>query len=280
MKKTILLSLAISLLFIICCAAYFVRLLNEEFANTVEALIYLVPPLIAVIAGIYAVSKYQITNITGKTLALFTIGFLSWFIAEVLWAILKNILLIDAFPSCADIFYLAAYFFIFAGLITYLKISYIAWNVKKVIIAVILFLFLGNIVGYYGVYEAYDTTASFLENFFSIVYGVADLFLVFILVIALIMATEYHTGKIFLTWLFILFGFIFMISADILFAVYYEEYEEWLAPYRYMDFLWMASYLCFGYALFRLGFVVQYFKEKTLPTLSPRGKKKPRPRGK
>jgi hypothetical protein len=189
-----------------------------------------------------------------------------WFIGEVIWNYYELILHIKPFPSFADVFYLLAYPLIFFGLLNEVSIGAIHW---KKINRAIFFLFtiaslcLAVLVFYFGVYVAYDVKESLLANIIAMGYGVGDLVLIVTNMFVLILVWEFRGGSLSRTWIVIFVSLLCMLLADILFALYPDQYQAQLWIYKNsLDSLWMLSYLLFAYALANFGLSILDAKKK------------------
>ena len=266
MNKKYLLLISLILFFIITLLVYLFELgggSNDLLTN----ILYLIPPLLAVWAGVYIVRTYGSKNIHGKALTYITMGLGAWLIGEIIWIIFEFILVIDPFPSIADFFYLIAYPFLLIGLIKEIKTGKIEWTPKSRAVILIISLLLTLVVIYFGIYLAYDLEATFLENSIAIFYGIGDIALIIATMLVLMLALEYKEGKLFFCWLYFFIGMALTLIADILFAIYTEPYEAGIGLYYNIDLIWILGYLFFAYSLFTAGFVIREIPKSFLEKL-------------
>lgn len=232
--------------------------------------VYLIVPFVATIGGVFALSMFGFRGSRAKTILLLTLGLGCWFIGEVIFYVFEFILHSNPFPSIADFFYLIAYPLMFFAIIN--EIRHTKIHLKKIHPSLI-FLFciaaltLSFLVVYFGVYLAFDPQETLFTNFIATGYGVGDLLLILANICVLILAWEFRKGSLSHLWLFFFVGFLFMLIADILFAMYTPQYKAEVWFYRsLLDSMWMAGYTFFANALFDLGFSL-YIANKALSNL-------------
>ncbi len=257
-KKTFILSL-VSLYALIIIVYLFQ--LSDVLGNT----LFLVPPFIATIYGLYAVRTYRLANTHGKSMALLTAGLLCFFIGELLFFLFQFVFHINPFPSVADIFYLLAYPLMMAGLVKEISLHQISWhdfNKLALVLILLLLATLSFIVIYFGVFVAYNPGDPFINNLIATAYGVADLLLIVPSLFILNMTLDYRGGKLFNFWALILLALIFMLTGDILFAIFNNKYTELVWPYTMIDLAWVTSYLLFAYGFFYTATTIKELKLK------------------
>lgn len=229
---------------------------------------YVISPLIAVIFSFGAVRLYGLKSTYGYPLFFLSLGLFCWFVGEALWVYYEFILAIDPFPSVADYFYLAAYpLFAMAFFVAMKKGELKIKSFDKII--VFLFglnaLWLFVLVGYFGIYLAYDPAATLIENAVSIAYGVGDLVIFLACLLSLVLAWEYREGRIVMTWMYFFAGFTLILVSDIFFALYYKEYELGIQSYRItLDMLWILGYLYFGFGMYELAYLIRDIQGRAL----------------
>ena len=263
---------AVFLLMYLCFAA--VYWLKIGGANTIilRDTIYLIPPLIATVAGVFSLGLYGFHGSKSITLILLTFGMLCWLLGETMWYVYEFVLHTNPFPSTADIFYLLAYPIFFFALVYEIKSTGVSLkHIRKslLFLFILTFLVFAVLVGYFGIYLAFDPKEALFTNLIAMGYGVGDLFLIMANVFVLVLAWEYRGGKLSGVWLSLFVGFIFTLIADILFAIFTIQYKNEVWFYKILlDSLWMLGYMLFGYGLFSFGFSILTVK-KLLKTLPP-----------
>jgi hypothetical protein len=213
MSKRLVFSLG-SVFFVILAVLYVL-----EASHFLTNMLFLVPPLLAVLAGIYAVRTYQLNNVHGQAMALFSAGLFCFLAGEILFFSYQFVFHKDPFPSVADIAYLAAYPLLLAAFLKEVSHHKINWrNFNKLIMILILLLLtvISLIVLYFSIYQAYSSTDSALTNTVAIGYGVADLILIVPSLFILKVALDYRGGKLFNSWVLLLFALLLMLTGDIL----------------------------------------------------------------
>lgn len=252
--------IAFLLLFIgVSFCVYWLRM-GYELVTLREGL-YLFTSFFATIGSLFAFSRFGLKNARAISLLCLTAGMGYWFLGEVIFNYYQYFLNIDPFPSVADVFYIFGYLYIFIALLNEIIISRVNWrliNKTTLFLVSIVAILFAIIISYFGIYKAYDPSEVFLTNAIAIGYGVGDLFLILASMMLLILALEFRGGKLSRVWFILFLGFISTLVADILFAVYLEQYEmlEWF--YKSLaDSFWMVGYLLFAWALFEFGFSIQ-----------------------
>lgn len=259
MNKRTALLLFFALFFLTTTIVYWLRI-GFAFILLREGL-YLSTSLLATLAGIFALKMFGIKNERAKTLLFLTLGIGYWFMGEVLFNYYEYVLQIDPYPSAADIFYVLAYPLLLIGLINEIRIAQITWrkiHKPTVFLFGLVAFLLSLVVFYFGIYQAYDAQKTVLGNIVAMSYGVGDLLLILANIFVLILVWEFRGGKLSRVWLLMFFSFILTLVADILFAIFNEQYDAQLWFYKsLLDFFWMISYLLFAAALFEFGFSIQ-----------------------
>lgn len=235
-------------LYIIIAIVYLLK-----FSHLLGNILFLIPPLIAVVSGLYATQTYRLANTHGKAMALLTAGLLCFFIGELLFFLFQFVFHTNPFPSVADVFYLSAYPLLMAGLVKEITLHPISWhdfNKLALVLILLLLAALSFIVIYFGVFVAYSPGDPFISNLIATAYGVADLLLIVPSLFIMNMTLDYRGGKLFNFWALILLALLFMLAGDILFAIFKNKYTELVWPYTLIDLAWVTSYLLFAYAFF------------------------------
>jgi hypothetical protein len=214
---------------------------------------FLIAAFTPVFASAYLVASFGLKNKRGKTFLLLNLGFLLFFIGEVLWFVSDYYFNVYPFPSVIDFFYLIAYPVIFVGLINEANFSAVDFSIKKNIKFFLIALVSALAVFYIGVYRPYDSESDLLSNLITLFYGVGDVILIIVSFFIVKILQNYGEGKMSRPWFFIAMSMIAMLVADILFAFFPEQYDSSLNIQSITDVFWMASYLLFGY-----GVVVYY----------------------
>lgn len=233
---------------------------DSVFDNLFVNILFLLFPLAAVLGSAYTFSKFNYNSARGKVFLFLMFGMLSWFLAELLWTVFVVFFDAEPFPSFIDIFYLLAYPLIITGFWLEYRMGKIKWNCFKALTVFLTSIILIALTAYFGVYYAYDADNALLENVFNIAYGVGDVILSIMALFILVIVMEYKRGKFFRPWLYIFIGIILMIFGDVLYSIYFEEYETGLKLYQYIDLFWVGSYLLMAYGFFSIGYYLTGMK--------------------
>lgn len=252
-KKSVLILL--SLFFVGTVGGYLLQFFGVAHPILTNSL-FLIPPALAVISGIYATRTYHTSNSHGQVMALLTLGLFCWFIGEVIFYYYQFTTLTDPFPSIADAFYLSAYPLLLIGLVKESMTHHANWKTirdsNRLVLTLSSFLILAVafIVLYFGVFIAYDSEMSMLSNAIAISYGLGDLLLLIPVLFILKMVLDFKGGKLFYSWAIILSGIFCIMLGDILFAINSEAYQNLEPLYTLIDIAWIAGYLLFAYSFF------------------------------
>ncbi|MBU2523714.1 hypothetical protein KKG71_00785 [Patescibacteria group bacterium] len=262
MKKHNVLLLFFVLLYAFCLYVY-LGLYSLSYWSLLSNQLYLIPPLLAVLGGLYAVTRYGKGNPHGRALLYFSLGISALFVGELLWLYYEHILGADPFPSLADVFYIVSYPLMIIGIFKEIRISNRKEQLPswKVAIPVALLIAVSS---FYFIYQAYDYEASLIENTFSMGYGLGDIILVVAGVYIFRIMRDYSGGRMASAWLMIGIGLILTLIADVLFSFFYQQYEESLYAYAQIDLVWSLAYLFFSYGLFKIGFIIDDIRQKVI----------------
>lgn len=220
-------------------------------ATPLAAIIFVSFPITAALISIYTSKIYSFDSSNGRPLLLVAAGIVCWGIGEVMFSAFANILHISPFPSLADAFLLLAYPLLGAGIYqSYAMAGIRLCNIKKPLIVLLssASMILTAIVMYFIVFQVYDPSADLWVNIVNLGYGLGDLILVILSFAAILVANEYRGGKLASFWQAMASGFLLILIADIIFAMYSDQILNNVEPYTYVDLLWMAGYqiLAFG----------------------------------
>jgi len=253
-------------------AAFFIAALltyiSGDYESLVNQLWNLFPPLFAAMCGVLTVRVYSMNNPHAKAIAFMSLGVFFWFLGDFIWFILEYFLNKNPFPSIADYFYLLAYPLLLVGLAYELRSNQIKWTLCKTVSAISFSILFGITVFYFGVLQAYKPAENLINNIIAISYGVGDLILIIFAIAILMVAIGYQKGKLFSPWLFILAGFTLILAADILFAIYREQYENFIGLSRNIDLGWISGFLFIGFGFFSIGNTVKEARAELLKSNS------------
>ncbi len=229
-------------------AVYF---LSPEAHSDFNITLYQTFPVIAALIALYTSRIYGLKSANGRALILITAGLVFWAIAETITYIyfLNGQ---DPFPSIADAFFLFAYPLFGAGIYQgYVTAGIKLKQVNKSLLTVVISasLILTILVGYFGVYQAYDPSVDTTANVVNVIYGLSDLVLVITSMFTILVAREYGDGKLASFWKTMAAGFLLFLIADILFAMYGELYWDGVKPYACIDLIWLAGFLTLAYGM-------------------------------
>ena len=260
-KKTIFWTLAI-IYILTLVMIYSTKAVNEASRLDVQEMVFLIAPLFAVITGFIAFKKFGLKTAQGKAILLLTLGFLSSLLAEMIWDYFEIVLKISPTPSIADFFYLLAYPFFIWAIISALDIGKIEWTKKKVLLTIIPFVLLAGITFYFEIYGAYEAYEPLLKNMISISYGIADMIVLALLLLMINLSQNFKGGMLEKFWISFALSFIALWIGDIIYGIYFDQYNIPTWFYRQIDYLWILQYLICAYAFTRLSGSIDDLKKK------------------
>ncbi|MDP3941384.1 MAG: hypothetical protein Q8Q49_03690 [bacterium] len=224
--------------------------------------------LVTVICGFYAIRMYGMRSVTGRTLAFFTTGFLSFLVGAAIFSYYDATREISPFPSLADGFILFGYPLFFTGLLLELRKKTISLGKGLQLLFVLFALLLSVVVFYFEIYIPYDMTSSFFVTAVQTAYGVADLILIILFIFVLLLALSYKGGKMFYVWFCFFVGFILTLFGDILFGVYVNDYLAKTGINIYIDLIWRSAYVFFAFGLLLAGMLVASVQSNILQKIA------------
>jgi hypothetical protein len=248
MKLNYKINLGLTAIFILIGLSFFFGSSPASFFNQSLFLIF---PALSAIAAFLVFKKYGLKSESGQAWLWLAFGLLFWFLAEAIWYAYKYLLGIDPFVSLADLSYLLAYPCLLVGFYKEYKLAKLdtKGNKQNPWLGSFAMAFLALFVLYFGVYKAYEPTLDLVKNFFIVIYGVADLFLVVGCLLMVRVSLAYQGGKFFNFWVLFTRGFFVYLIADILYAIYNRQYANELQPYIFIDMVWTFSYFIFTIAM-------------------------------
>jgi len=214
--------------------------------------LYQVISIGAALVALYASRIYGFKSANGRAIILIAAGLVVWAIAEIVWYVLQSFMGNNDFPTVTDIFFLLAYpiwgFGIYQGFTT-AEVKLV--RVRKSLLTLVFSasIILTILVSYFGIYQAYDPNADLLANIVAIFYGLGDLVLIILSLLTILVASEYRGGKLASFWKTMAAGFFVFLVADILFAMYRDQFMADIKPYAYIDLMWLSGYLLIAYAM-------------------------------
>lgn len=246
--------------FFVISSVFYVLMLGGEANRFITNALFLVPPFLAVALGLGAMQVYGWRNAHGLSLGLLSLGFGSWFVGEVIWFVLRIIMNIDPYPSVADIFYLLGYPLLFIGLLLELKEQRLEIRdidpFTRTLVVFFLFVLYAFVL-YFQLFLAYDPSASLIENFTAISYGLGDFVLIIPAVLVLKTTLDFQKGRLYTPWLAVFTGLFLTLIADLLYSIYTEQYSATLFPYNLIDLFWIGGYLALAYGFFGIRSVIE-----------------------
>jgi PAS domain S-box-containing protein len=221
---------------------------GEENVTLIGDLAYLPVDLIAVIAAWRVFTQKNLDPRIRRMWLLLGLAFFSYFLGDLTWAYLENVLDVQPFPSVADVFYL-----LFAPLaaIGLLSIPGAPLNQRerwRYFFDMLIIMTTAGFLMWYFIIQptAVDNAGDLLSQAIAVAYPVTDLILIMGIVGALLRQPDRDTGAV----LWLLFaGMISFVGADIIYA--YTGLAGTYVTGDWVDAGWILAQLIFMIAALR-----------------------------
>jgi len=194
------------------------------------------------IAGLFVAKRYKGSAIFGKTYFILAIGFLLLFVGDSVYNYYLIVLDEDPYPSIADVFFIAFYFFTGYHLvknITYFKKD-LGWGSKIGVPALAISMVIA--FGMFTIETLEDDPTVF---YMGILYVIAS---AVILSLAILGAAVFRHSVLGIAWFMLVTGIFLYAFADVWYY-YLEEIEEFTITHP-VNTLWLLSDIFLVYALY------------------------------
>jgi hypothetical protein len=217
-----LVSIIFGIYFIFRRTPYMIGLISEDTFGTYSDYEVFIFSMLAAISFFIVGFTFDPKTKSRTVFLLLGLGFISWAIGELTWSILSLISDEDPFPSIADFFYVVAYIPLIIGLITRVKMSYVAPDKVRIILLVVSALIFTVFTYIFAIHDILiDEEYTFIEKLVSFLYPFLDI-LLFIAVA--ILFSQFKGGKMESAWLLLMITMVAIVIADVIFI--YESYQE------------------------------------------------------
>jgi len=246
MKWLYVLSLVYSLMLAI---VYGVGQLNLDFIMVFSNVLFPATAAAASAASFLTLKRYASHNPRPPFSAAwisFSSGIILWFLGELTWAIYVLYLMLEPFPSIADVFYLGGYVFLFLALFLILRLFKPSFSSKIFGTMTGVTVVLAIAVSYLLLIPVSTSGEDAFTTALAVSYPVLDVGL-FALAFSLLLI--FLEGALSRAWFFITMGIILNIAADLLFS--YAELQVFYYEGHPFELLWL-----WGYVAILLGFYV------------------------
>lgn len=176
---------------------------------------------------------------------LMSIAILTYFVGDVIWAILELYLHENPFPSLADLFYISFYPIFAIGLYFLPRFSFTSTEKLKTFIDIgIVIISVGLIFWTFLVIPTLLTEQEYIATTVSVIYIIGDFLLLFVLLRLLYSKVDENFGPI----LFLSLGITSMIITDSIFS--YQTIQNTYVSGGLLDTGWVLSFVLIGLAGF------------------------------
>jgi len=232
------------LAYIVCLIiAYSTTIIPEQSRLMVQNIVYLIGPLLATATGFYAIKKFGIKSVLGKTISYLTIGFFMFLISEIAWVIYENFLHIEPTDSLPGFLFFLAYPFFIAGILVQFDKHILFENKKRLIWSGASILVLIGISFYFTFYLGYNPQLPLVENIILLGYSIADMIIIIGLVIMINLSIHYAEGLLAKFWILLALTFSAQWIGDVLLAIFDVQYHVPVWAIRQIDYLWIVASL-------------------------------------
>ncbi len=211
---------------------------------------YLLGILACVVSAFFVSARYRGSEVFGRAYLFLGIGFVSWFIGEVLYLYYRYTLEIDPWPSPSDVFFIGSYVFASLHLIINSRYFKRKWSPLMKIWLIICPIAITSIYLFVAAQERgqYDALPFDLAYGGIFVLGVSVVF-----ALAIIGVSVFRHSVLGTVWLLLAGGIFLWTIADIWYVyteIFYEEGEQ-LATEHPINSIWIAAFVAITYSLIK-----------------------------
>lgn len=200
-----------------------------------------------VLTIIWIIKTDQSLGNVRKTQSLFLLFIASWFTAECLYGIYNGILKIDAYPSFADVFYLAGYVFVILYISSLNKIYKIEGKIivsLMISFSFIIFYFLYVLI---FVFDEYSFSGGIVDLILLLTYPLCDIYIIVGGLFYFIRGKDISLYNEYIPWLFIfLYGLLSFIG-DTTFGLI--GIFNFIEETRIFDLFFSLAYMVLGISI-------------------------------
>ncbi|MEM4241937.1 MAG: histidine kinase [Candidatus Nitrosotenuis sp.] len=216
---------------------------DENIKEQAVYVVSIINPLAASISSFVIANRYRSSKIFGKAYLVLACGYLCATIAEILYFVYEAVLMTDAYPSLADVFFFALYPFVLIHLIINIRFFKQRISLKD-------FLWMATIS--IAIISTYITlTVNIMqEMIFDFYYGIIFVLLpAIVLPFAILGAKVFKGGTIGTEWLVLVLAIMTLTIGDIWY--YYLEIFDDYSLLHPVNIFWYAGYWIVVYALYK-----------------------------
>ncbi|MGQ0771245.1 MAG: hypothetical protein ACT4NT_00530 [Nitrososphaerota archaeon] len=222
----------------------------DKNAFSITDILYLSGILSCAILSIFVAKRYRGSEVFGKAYFFLGIGFISWFIGEVLYYYYLFVMKINPWPSPSDVFFIGSYVFATLHLVLNTRYFKRSWNILMKVWITVIPISITVIYILVAAQEWGTYTDLPFDLFYSGIFaGGVSAELAF----AVIGLSVFRHSVLGTVWLLLVVGIFLWAVADIWFVyseIFFEE-GEYLSPSHPINTLWILTFMLVTYALFR-----------------------------
>jgi len=228
---------------------YGVGQLNLDFLKFFSNVLFPTTAAAASVTSFLALKRYAGHNPKPQFSAAwisFSAGIILWFLGELIWAIYVLYLIMEPFPSFADVFYLGGYVFLYFALFLILNLFKPSFSSKFAGMAIVVTMVLTVAVSYLLLIPIFTSSEGFFATALAVSYPILDIGL---FAIAFSISLVFLKGALGKAWFFLTIGIILNVVADLLFS--FAELQGFFYEGHPFELFWL-----WGYVAILLGFYV------------------------
>jgi len=244
MHSRYLIALALSMGFIV----FYFAVSSEELVMWSSDILFSVVSGAVALLSFLVVKKRGITGKMGAVHLSIFLAMLMWFLGEATWTVYEVAMDVPVpYPSLADVFYLAGYVPLSAGLLQLLWSFRDLINSKRLLASILSGAAVSVLIGMFLIGPLLWESADLLTTVFDVAYPVLD---VVVLVLCILAVVIFRGGIMARSWLWLSLGFALDTVADILFS--HGTLTGWYYSGHPVELVWL-----WGYVLEAIGFEIQ-----------------------
>ena len=241
MKKIHLIIASIFVYASIISIIHYFRIGGENYYDLITTIINVISLLIGVYFGFKTIRYFGIKSLQGKSSLFITLNLFLFLIGDLFWMIYE-----EAVVSWADVFWLTAYPILGIGIYYGFKIIDPDFFRRKKDLAIIILMLLILLFSYFKFFPlVWDPEITIVENIVTYGYIVVDLILLEFIFLLLFLIYTLRQGAYSRTWIALAIGSVFILVADIYYAINYETYTNG----DLIDLGWYFGYLFYALSL-------------------------------
>lgn len=221
---------------------------GEEYVTLIGDLTYLPIDLISVIAALRVITQKGLSARLRRMWLLLGLSFLSYFLGDLIWAYLENVLEVPPFPSVADFFYLLFAPLAAIALATMPSAPFNRRDRWRYLLDMLIIMIAAWMLMWYFIIQptAEYNAGDLLSQSIAVAYPITDVIVIGGIVGALLRKPDRDTQAV--LWILFL-GMFFFVTSDVIYG--YTSLAETYLTGTWVDAGWMLAQFIFIFAALR-----------------------------